>query len=88
MAKSKKQAKAKKAAKPAAAPKAEKTAASARQPLRHRTTPGETLSNLSLRYYQTPRRWKDIYEANKRVLGDNPREITAGQVLVIPNTYR
>ncbi len=53
--------------------------------VQHTVQSGETLSHISLHYYKTANRWKEIYEANKAVIGDNPNRIYPGQVLVIPN---
>lgn len=53
--------------------------------LQHTVASGETLSHISLHYYKTANRWKEIYEANKDVIGDNPNKIYPGQMLVIPN---
>jgi nucleoid-associated protein YgaU len=53
--------------------------------VKHTVVAGETLSHISLKYYKTANRWKEIYEANKDVIGPNANLIKAGQVLVIPN---
>ncbi|MBL7081117.1 MAG: LysM peptidoglycan-binding domain-containing protein [Candidatus Omnitrophica bacterium] len=44
---------------------------------------GDTLTKISLRFYGTSRRWKDIYEANRGILKTSHR-IYPGQVLEIP----
>jgi nucleoid-associated protein YgaU len=54
--------------------------------LKHTVAAGETLSHISLKYYKSANRWKEIYEANKDVIGDNPNRIKPGQELVIPGT--
>jgi nucleoid-associated protein YgaU len=56
----------------------------ASQEMKHTVVPGETLSHISLKYYQTANRWKEIYEANKATIGDNPGMIYPGQVFIIP----
>ncbi len=72
-------------AKAAAARKREEAAASAPPTgVQHTVASGETLSHISEKYYKTPNRWKEIYEANKAVIGDNPGLIKPGQVLNIP----
>ena len=49
----------------------------------HVVREGETLSMISLKYYGTKDRWRDIYDANRDVLPD-PNHIQAGQKLTIP----
>jgi nucleoid-associated protein YgaU len=44
---------------------------------------GETLSGISLRYYGTTQRWRDIYAANRDVLRDE-HTLALGQSLRIP----
>jgi nucleoid-associated protein YgaU len=66
---------------------AEKAAAAQRAKWkRHTVAAGETLSHISLKYYKTANRWKEIYEANKDVIGENHNLIKPGQELVIPET--
>lgn len=36
-----------------------------------------------MKYYKTANRWKEIYEANKDVIGDDPGLIKPGMELVI-----
>lgn len=52
----------------------------------HTVVAGETLSDISMKYYKSSIRdkWIKIYEANKDIIGDNPSIIKAGQVLKIP----
>jgi len=52
----------------------------------HTVAKGETLSDISLKYYGSAvkEKWMKIYEANKDVIGDNPNLIVTGQVLKIP----
>jgi nucleoid-associated protein YgaU len=52
---------------------------------KHTVASGDTLSAISLKYYKTANRWKEIYEANKDVIGDNPSLIKPGMELVIPD---
>jgi len=51
---------------------------------KHTVESGETLSHISLKYYKTANRWKEIYEANEEIIGDDPGRIKPGQELVIP----
>ena len=39
---------------------------------------------ISRKFYGTPDKWLDIYNANKAVIGNNPNLIFSGQRLVIP----
>lgn len=52
----------------------------------HTVTPGETLSQIALKYYGSAvkEKWMLIYEANRQVIGDDPNRIRPGQVLKIP----
>ncbi len=68
------------------AAQAEAAAAQRARWQRHTVAAGETLSHISLKYYKTANRWKEIYEANKDVIGDNHNLIRPGQELVIPET--
>ena len=49
----------------------------------HQYSPGERLDTLSTMYYQTPKNWWIIVEANPEVL--DFLHITAGTILRIPN---
>jgi tetratricopeptide (TPR) repeat protein len=44
---------------------------------------GDTLFSISRRFYKSPKRWKDILDANKKGIRD-PKKLTVGQTLVIP----
>ena len=44
---------------------------------------GDTLSSISRKFYGSPNRWKDIYNANRDVL-PNPQSLKLGQSLKIP----
>ena len=74
------------AAQAAAAAPAPVAAAPAAAGQRHTVVAGETLSDISLKYYKTANRWKEIYAANQDVIGENHNLIKPGQVLVIPDT--
>ena len=54
------------------------------EPVIHTVTQGQTLSDISKIYYNTPSGWKKIYEANKEHLPRGPDTIRAGMRLVIP----
>ena len=62
------------AANPATPPPAART---------HVVAPGDTLSRLSQRYYGTPNRWQDIYNANAAKLGANG-VLRIGSELTVP----
>jgi LysM repeat protein len=44
---------------------------------------GDTLFSISRKFYRSPKRWKDILEANRKNIHD-PKKLTVGQTLVIP----
>jgi tetratricopeptide (TPR) repeat protein len=44
---------------------------------------GDTLFSISRKFYNSPKRWKAILEANKGNIRD-PKDLTVGQTLVIP----
>ncbi len=44
---------------------------------------GDTLVSISRKFYKSPKRWKEILEANKKSVPD-PKKLTIGQALVIP----
>ena len=44
---------------------------------------GDTLFSISRKFYRSPKRWKDILEANRKNIHD-PKKLTVGQSLVIP----
>jgi len=44
---------------------------------------GDTLFSISRKFYNSPKRWKAILEANKKTIRD-PKDLTVGQTLVIP----
>jgi len=45
---------------------------------------GDYLSKIAKEIYGDAKRWPEIYEANKALIGDNPNIIHAGQKLLIP----
>lgn len=44
---------------------------------------GDTLFSISRKFYDSPKRWKKILDANKKNVRD-PKDLTVGQTLVIP----
>ena len=49
----------------------------------HTVVEGDSLTRISLRYYGTPNRWQEIYDANRDALqGENALRL--GQQLRIP----
>lgn len=53
-------------------------------PVYYTVAPGDNLYTLALRFYGQGMRYHEIYLANQAVIGDNPRLIHPGQVLLIP----
>ena len=45
---------------------------------------GDSLSKIAKAAYGSGARWKEIYEANKAVIGSDPNKIKPGQKLRIP----
>lgn len=44
---------------------------------------GDTLFSISRKFYKSPKRWKEILDANRRSIRD-PKKLTVGQTLFIP----
>ena len=44
---------------------------------------GDTLFSISRKFYRSPKRWKDILEANRKNIHD-PKKLTVGETLIIP----
>lgn len=51
---------------------------------KHVVQKGESLSLIAKQYYGDVKKWKQLYEANKKTVGDNPDLIQPGMELVIP----
>jgi chromosome segregation ATPase len=49
----------------------------------HTVANGENLSAISARYYGTPNRWRDIFDANREVMS-SPNQLAPGTTLRIP----
>lgn len=47
------------------------------------TKSGDTLQSLAKKYYNDPKKWRTIYEANRRQIKD-PDKIPVGKKLIIP----
>ena len=45
---------------------------------------GDTLQEISQKFYGTTTKWQKIYQANKKTIGKDPNELTVGSKLVIP----
>jgi nucleoid-associated protein YgaU len=60
---------------PAPPPKPERT---------HTVASGDTLWAIAKKHLGEGKRWPEIYDKNKAVIGDNPDRIKPGQVLTIP----
>jgi len=52
----------------------------------HTVKSGDTLSQISKKYYGTDKKYMAIYKENKKVIGNDPNLIKPGQVLKIPST--
>lgn len=50
----------------------------------HTVVSGDTLSSISSKHFGNGKHWKQIYEANKDVIGADPANLKVGQVLRIP----
>jgi tetratricopeptide (TPR) repeat protein len=44
---------------------------------------GDTLFSISRKFYKSPKRWKEILDANRKSIRD-PKKLTVGQTLFIP----
>jgi tetratricopeptide (TPR) repeat protein len=44
---------------------------------------GDTLFSISRKFYKSPKRWKEILDANRKSIRD-PKKLTVGQTLIIP----
>ena len=53
-------------------------------PCTHTVVSGESLWAIAKKYYGNGAKWSKIYEANKKVIGDNPDLIKPGMKLTIP----
>lgn len=53
-------------------------------PTEHTVVSGDNLSAIAKKYYGDENKWRDIYNANKETIGDNPSAIRVGMVLKLP----
>jgi nucleoid-associated protein YgaU len=51
---------------------------------KHTVAAGETLSHIALKHYGKANEWRELYELNKDVIGDDPGKIKPGMELIIP----
>lgn len=45
---------------------------------------GDNLSTIAQKLYGDSRKWQDIYNANKKIIGNNPTKLREGMELIIP----
>ena len=45
---------------------------------------GDTLTQIAIRLYGDPARWRDLYEANRDAIGESPNNLVVGTRLVVP----
>lgn len=48
--------------------------------------PGDNLNKISLKLYGTSQKWNAIYQANKKILGEDATKLKPGMVLTLPET--
>lgn len=54
------------------------------EPTTYTVAAGDSLSKIAQNKLGSQNRWKEIYELNKRAIGDNPNIINVGTVLTLP----
>lgn len=54
------------------------------EPTEHTVVSGDNLSLIAKQYLGDANRWREIYEANKATIGENPSAIRVGMMLKIP----
>ena len=64
--------------------KQEELMKAAKEVKKHVVVSGDTLSGIAKKYYDDAGQYTKIYEANKKLIGDNPDLIKIGMELVIP----
>jgi tetratricopeptide (TPR) repeat protein len=68
---------------PQASDSSSKKAASRKGDRSYVVQSGDTLFSISRKFYKSPKRWKEILNANRKNIHD-PKKLTVGQTLVIP----
>lgn len=63
--------------------RAKKTTNTVKKGQTHTVKTGETLAKIAKKYYGDTKKWRDIYELNKKKIGNNPNNIKVGVKLVI-----
>jgi len=63
--------------------RSKKKAASSKADRSYVVQSGDTLFSISRKFYKSPKRWKEILNANRKNIHD-PKKLTVGQTLVIP----
>ena len=53
-------------------------------PVTHVVRSGDSLSSIAGRYYGDESKWRTIYDANRRVIGEDPDALKLGMKLVVP----
>lgn len=64
--------------------KKQEAAQTTKKPVVHVVVKGDTLRKIAQRYYKNPEKYKEIFNANKKVIGKDPNKIKVGMRLVIP----
>lgn len=66
-------------------PEAERSIGAApARPDEYVTQQGDTLYKIARKLYRDQRRWRDIYEKNRGLIGKNPNRLKAGMKLALP----
>jgi nucleoid-associated protein YgaU len=50
----------------------------------HVVASGETLSDIAYAYYGQAKYWREVFEANRTVIGDDPAALEVGMQLTMP----
>lgn len=63
--------------------RSKKTTESVKKGQTHTVKKGDTLAKIAKKYYGDTKKWRDIYNLNKKKIGNNPNNIKVGIKLVI-----